>query len=109
MIPTSAERQRPAINQSRVVGLLVRRGWPTRPRYRSTTTEPRWYASIAAAAGDRHGLIADAGPRPRRRPVLHRDDLERLVVPLGRGRAQVVRAARDHGERLAVAVLHVIR
>ena len=26
------------------------RGWPARPRYRSTTTEPRWYASIAAAA-----------------------------------------------------------
>ena len=46
-----SQRQRPALRQPRVLGLLVRPGLPGPPRYRSATTEPRWYASIAAAAG----------------------------------------------------------
>ena len=61
----------------------------------------------AELADDRHRPGRRGWPRPAGRPGRHRQDRERLVVSLGRGRPQVVRAPRHHGEHRPVALLDV--
>ena len=67
----------------------------TRSPARSRLTRTRRASTslgVHSCPGDRHGLPGHAGPRPRRRPLRHRQHREWLVVALGRGRAQVVSA-----------------
>ena len=88
-----------------------RRPCRTRPRPRCAA----WHLDIsrqdvlgrAQLTDDRHRPGRGRRPGPAMRPGRHRQHRERLVVSLGHGRPQAMRAARDHRERLAVARLDV--
>ena len=69
---------------------------------------PREYVlGRAELPDDRYSSGRRGRPGPVMRPGRPGQDRERLVVPLGRWRPQVMRAARHHGEHPAVARLDV--